>query len=124
MSDITTHADLLRALAEIRVEMEAQAEDLADLVSRVDLLADRTLAVADGLAELDVDQTTTDEIRDVAAALRGQQTAAHAYQQAADQAETQARQAAVTAHRKHGAIADAVASAPVAMADRRFYEDD
>lgn len=124
MSDIATHADLLRVLAEIRVELETRAEDLDHLVSRVNLLADRTLQVADGLADLDVDEVTTGEIREVADALRGQQAAARAYQAAADQAEAQARQAAVTAHRRHGAIADAVASAPAPMANRRFYTED
>lgn len=124
MSDITIHADLLRALASIRVEMETRAEDLADLVGRVNLLADRTLHVADHLAGLDVDPLTTDEIREVAAALTGQRVAARAYQVAAEQAEGQARKAAVSAHRRHGGIADAVAAAPVRMAGSSFYTED
>ncbi|MFI5831059.1 hypothetical protein ACIA6C_28060 [Streptomyces sp. NPDC051578] len=124
MSDITTHADLLRVLAEMRVEMEAQAEDLNELVGRIDLLADRTLSAADGLAELDVDETTTDQIREVADALHGQQAAARTYQATVEAAQAQAGRAAVTAHRKHGAIADAVAASPVPMAAGAFYEND
>lgn len=124
MSDVTTHADLLRALAGIRVELETRAEDLADLVSRVNLLADRTLHVADHLSGLDVDPLTTDEIREVAAALTGQRVAARAYQVAAAESEGQAKQAAVMAHRKHGGIAEAVSAAPVHMAGSSFYTED
>lgn len=124
MSDVTSHEELLRVLAEIRVDMEARLEDVSDLTARVELLTDRTLAVADEVAELGVDQATTGEIREVSVQLVAQQGAARAQQAAADAAEAQARDTVLNVHRRHGGIAEAAAAAPVLMAQGRFYEND
>lgn len=124
MSDVTSHDDLMQALAEIRVDMEARLEDVTDLTARVDLLNGRTLDVADGIADLDVDTATTDSVRDVAEHLIAQQVAARAQQAAADAAESQAAQTAVNVHRRHGAMAEAAAEMPVPLAQTRFYEPD
>lgn len=120
MAEIT-YRQMLGVIARLLDATTAEAETAEHRRRRINAKAVEAHAVVDRLAELEFDDSTKNDVSEIAGNFVGQARSAGAAALAANDLSTGAKDAANTIRRNHGGIHSAVNSAPVAPANRTAY---